>query len=145
MKDLAQLLNGLIWFTQLGISLVVPLLLFVGGGAWLVNALGAPFGFSWKVPLSAVLGAFAAWLNFFGLALTLQKMAAGADEARGRSLMRTSELYRKLGLGLFLIAMFLIPAFNWVAAVIPLLFPQVTIFVMYALRRKPSQNKGGES
>ena len=59
--------------------------------------------------------------------------------------MRTSELYRKLGLGLFLIAMFLIPAFNWVAAAIPLLFPQATIFVMYALRRKPSQNKGGET
>lgn len=129
---------------HIGTGCAVGTVVLVVGWA-LASALGAPFGFSWKVPLSAVLGAFAAWLNFFGLALTLQKMAAGADEARGRSLMRTSELYRKLGLGLFLIAMFLIPAFNWVAATIPLLFPQVTIFVMYALRRKPSQNKGGES
>ena len=53
MKDLAQLLNGLVWFTQLGISLVVPLLLFVGGGAWLVNALGAPM---WIMLPAFVLG-----------------------------------------------------------------------------------------
>lgn len=53
MKDLAQLLNGLVWFTQLGISLVVPLLLFVGGGAWLVNALGAPM---WVMFPAFVLG-----------------------------------------------------------------------------------------
>ena len=54
-----------------------------------------------RQPVSAVLGALAAWLNFFGLAMTLQKVTAAAEEARGRSLMRTSELYRKLGLGLF--------------------------------------------
>ena len=75
---------------HIGTGCAVGTVVLVAGCA-LAWALGAPFGFSWKVPLSAVLGAFAAWLNFFGLALTLQKMAAGADEARGRSLMRTSE------------------------------------------------------
>ena len=129
---------------HIGIGCAVGTVVLVAGWA-LTSALGAPFGFSWDVPLSAVLGAAAAWLNFFGLAMTLQKVTAGADESRGRSLMRTSELYRKLGLGLFLIVMIVVPAFNWVAAAIPLLFPQATIFVMYALRRTPSQNKGGEN
>ncbi len=129
---------------HIGTGCAVGTVVLVAGWA-LASAFGAPFGFGWDVPVSAVLGALAAWLNFFGLAMTLQKVTAAADEARGRSLMRTSELYRKLGLGLFLIVMIVIPAFNWVAAAIPLLFPQATIFVMYALRRTPSQNKGGET
>ena len=128
------------------ISSWIVMAIITGLCIWLTHDLKvAPFGFGWDVPVSAVLGALAAWLNFFGLAMTLQKVTAAAEEARGRSLMRTSELYRKLGLGLFLIVMMVIPAFNWVAAAIPLLFPQATIFVMYALRRTPSQNKGGET
>ena len=129
---------------HIGTGCAAGTVVLVAGWA-LASALGAPFGFGWAVPLSAVLGALAAWLNFFGLAVTLQKVTASADEAKGRSLICTSELYRKLGLGLFLIVMIVIPVFNWVAAAIPLLFPQTTIFVMYALRRTPSQNKGGEA
>ena len=129
---------------HIGTGCAAGTVVLVAGWA-LASALGVPFGFGWDVPLSAVLGALAAWLNFFGLAVTLQKVTASADEAKGRSLICTSELYRKLGLGLFLIVMIVIPVFNWVAAAIPLLFPQTTIFVMYALRRTPSQNKGGEA
>ena len=129
---------------HIGTGCAAGTVVLVAGWA-LASALGAPFGFGWDVPLSAVLGALAAWLNFFGLAVTLQKVTASADEAKGRSLICTSELYRKLGLGLFLIVMIVITVFNWVAAAIPLLFPQTTIFVMYALRRTPSQNKGGEA
>ena len=129
---------------HIGTGCAAGTVVLVAGWA-LASALGAPFGFGWDGPLSAVLGALAAWLNFFGLAVTLQKVTASADEANGRSLICTSELYRKLGLGLFLIVMIVIPVFNWVAAAIPLLFPQTTIFVMYALRRTPSQNKGGEA
>lgn len=116
--------------------------LSVGWG--LLAAAGAGLTFSWSVPVSAALGALAAWLNFFGLAVTLQKAAASDSEARRRNLLRASDLYRKLGLGLFLVAMILLPPFHWVAAAIPLLFPQLTIFAMYAFRRRTPQNKGGE-
>lgn len=110
----------------------------------ILAAAGAGIPFGWSVPLSAVLGAAAAWLNFFGLAVTLQKAMHCDSETGRRNLLRLSDLYRKLGLGVFLVAMILIPFFNWVAAAIPLLFPQLTIFVMYAFGRKTTSSKGGE-
>ena len=116
----------------------------LSAGWGLLAAAGTGLSFSWQVPVSAALGALAAWLNFLGLAGTLQKATASDSEARRRNLLRASDLYRKLGLGLFLVAMILLPPFNWVAAAIPLLFPQLTIFVMYAFGRKPEQSKGGE-
>lgn len=42
LKPWMELAKGLVWFTQLGVSLVVPVLLFVGGAAWLQLRLGAP-------------------------------------------------------------------------------------------------------
>lgn len=53
MKSMMELVRGLAWFTQLGISLVVPVLLFVGGAAWLQQRLGAP---GWIMIPAFVLG-----------------------------------------------------------------------------------------
>ena len=53
MKPMMELVRGLAWFTQLGISLVVPVLLFVGGAAWLQQRFGAP---GWIMVPAFVLG-----------------------------------------------------------------------------------------
>ena len=53
MKPMMELVRGLAWFTQLGISLVVPVLLFVGGAAWLQQRFGAP---GWIMIPAFVLG-----------------------------------------------------------------------------------------
>ena len=53
MKPMMELVRGLTWFTQLGISLVGPVLLFVGGAAWLQQHLGAP---GWIMIPAFVLG-----------------------------------------------------------------------------------------
>ena len=116
----------------------------LSAGWGLLAAAGTGLSFGPAVPVSAVLGATVAWLNFFGLAVTLQKAVHCDSETGRRNLLRMSDLYRKLGLGVFLVAMILIPFFNWVAAAIPLLFPQLTIFVMYAFGRKTTSSKGGE-
>lgn len=129
---------------HIGVGCAVgAVVLSAGWGALAAAGAGIPFG--WPVPLSAALGAGAAWLNFFGLAITLQKAMHCDSETGRRNLLRMSDIYRKLALGVFLVAMVLIPVFNWVAAAIPLLFPQLTIFAMYAFGRKPQNSgKGGE-
>lgn len=116
----------------------------LSAGWGVLAAAGAGLSFGWSVPLSAALGAGVAWLNFFGLAVTLQKAVHCDSETGRRNLLRASDIYRKLGLGVFVAAMVLIPVFNWVAAAIPLLFPQLTIFAMYAFGRKTPSSKGGE-
>lgn len=82
------------------------------------------------VVFSGVLGGILAVLNFFLLGLTVQKVAQGEDEERGRKWMQFSYNVRMLLLVVWLIVAISVPALNWVAALIPLLMPRVTIALM---------------
>ena len=82
------------------------------------------------VVFSGVLGGILAVLNFFLLGLTVQKVAQGEDEGRGRKWMQFSYNVRMLLLVVWLIVAISVPALNWVAALIPLLMPRVTIALM---------------
>ena len=67
MKDLTLL----VWLTQLGISVAVPLSVFVGGALWLQNkfVLG-----SWIVIVGVVLGVMLAIYEFYRMMKLLDKV-----------------------------------------------------------------------
>ena len=88
--------------------------------------------FTYKVVLGAVwAGAFAV-LNFFLLGLTVQK-AASEEQARAKRMVQTSYTLRSLLLVLVGVLGLVLPCFQKLAAVLPLFFPQLTIFIMHAL------------
>lgn len=88
--------------------------------------------FSIGVAVSGVLGGALAVGNFFLLGLTVQKAADGQPEDRARKWMQFSYNMRMLLMVVWLIVALAVPVFNWVAALLPLLMPRLTIAVMQA-------------
>lgn len=86
--------------------------------------------FQLSVLLSGLVGGAVAVFNFLLLGVTVQKVAAQADEARGRKMMQFSYNLRMLLMLIWVILAVALPVFNWVAAALPLLFPRLTIAVM---------------
>ncbi len=84
----------------------------------------------WGVVVSGLLGGVLAVANFLLLGVTVQRVANQSDEGRGRKMMQFSYNMRMLLLVLWLILAVAVPFFNWVAAMIPLLLPRLTIAVM---------------
>ncbi len=85
---------------------------------------------SGPVALSGILGGVIAVVNFLFLGVTVQRVAAQAEEARGRKIMQFSYNIRMLLMLVWIILAVTFPVFNWVAAALPLLFPRITIAVM---------------
>lgn len=91
--------------------------------------------FSYTVILGGVAGSALAVLNFFLMAVTVQKVAGAENEDDARKLMKLSYT-RRLGLQLlWIIVAVLAPCFDIVAGIVPLLFPGLTIKVMGILKR----------
>lgn len=86
--------------------------------------------FTVMVAVSGLLGAAAAVLNFFFLGLTVQKATKEGNEKRSRSIMQLSYSVRMLCMMAVVFVGFAVPALNWVAVAVPLLFPRITIFFM---------------
>lgn len=77
-----------------------------------------------------LLGGGFAVFNFFLLGMTVQKIAVETDEKRAKLKLQGSYSLRMLlTLGVIVLAIKL-PFVTWPAAVIPLLFPRLTIFAM---------------
>ena len=83
-----------------------------------------------SVVLSGILGGVIASVNFLFLGVTVQRVSAQEDEARGRKIMQFSYNVRMLIMLVWIILAVALSALNWVAAALPLLFPRVTIAVM---------------
>lgn len=91
-------------------------------GRWDVSVLwGNLMGGGWAV------------LNFFLLGLTVQRMVADPDEKRGKAKLQLSYSLRMLLTIGVAVAAIQIPGVNWLAAVIPLFFPRLTIYAMQLL------------
>lgn len=88
--------------------------------------------FSAGVAVSGILGGAITVGNFFLLGLTVQKVADGQPEDRARKWMQFSYNMRMLLMVVWLIVALAVPFFNWVAALVPLLMPRLTIGVMQA-------------
>lgn len=117
----------------LAIQLVVMYLLtFVGVGS-----------FDYRVPLSGVIGALIAIGNFALLCMTIQKAAGMESKKQMKARFQLSYNARLIGQAGWVVAAFLLPCFQAVAAALPLLYP--TLVILYLNKRgtlaTPSERK----
>ncbi len=104
------------------------------------------FPFSYKIVLSIVGGVIVAVLNFTVLCLSIQKAADTADQKLMKSRMQLSYNLRLVLQAGWVVAAFLIPFLNAVAAAVPLLFPTLIIFFLQKRGAlvEPSERKNPE-
>lgn len=105
---------------------------FLIGGWW-----------DYTVLLGNLLGGFTAVLNFFLMGLTVQN-ALGKEEKEARDLVKLSQTLRMFMQLAFAAIGFLIPIFNIIAVLIPLLFPRVAI-MLRPFFNKQMEGKDGEN
>ncbi len=105
----------------------------------------------WGLPVlwGNLLGGGFAVLNFFALGLTVQKMASDLNEKRGKLTMQLSYTLRMLFTLFIIVLAIKLPNVSWLAAVISLLFPRLTILAMqllgmYQPPKKEENEKGGD-
>lgn len=92
--------------------------------------------FDYTVITGSVAGGFVAFMNFYLMCLTVQKVAADPSDERARNRLKLSYTYRYLmQIGWMVIAI-LVPCFNPVAGIVPLIFPSFGI-KLWALFSKP--------
>ena len=96
------------------------------------------------ISVLTLLGGGFAVLNFFLLGLTVQKMAGDPNEKKGKLVLQLSYSLRMLATLAVVVLGVKLACFSWVATVIPLLFPRLTILAMQILGMyKPPKNKEG--
>ncbi len=83
--------------------------------------------FDYTVFLGGIGGGLIAVLNFFLMGLTVQKVAASTDEDAARMKMKASYSQRMLLQMLWVVAAIALPCFQFVAGILPLLFPSLGI------------------
>ena len=95
---------------------------------------------SYKVLIGNILGAAVAVANFLLMGITVQN-AVQKDEKDAASLMKVSQMLRNLMLLITALLAFLLPFINPAAAIIPLFFPRIAIFLIPVRDRKISNGK----
>ncbi|MBQ9062089.1 MAG: hypothetical protein IJI10_08180 [Eubacterium sp.] len=81
--------------------------------------------FDYRVILGGLGGGCIAVLNFFMMGLTVQKVTSMEDEGLARQQMKSSYTYRMLLQILWMVAAIAAPCFQFVAGLVPLLFPSL--------------------
>ena len=79
--------------------------------------------FDYTVLLGGLGGGTVAVLNFLLMGMTVQKVASSEDEQLARSMMRASYSRRMMMQMLWVVAAIVAPCFQFVAGLLPLLFP----------------------
>lgn len=92
--------------------------------------------FDYTVILGGLCGSLVAVLNFFLMGLTVQKVAASEDEAAARMRMKASYSQRMLIQMLWVVIAIAAPCFQFVAGILPLLFPGTGIKLVGIIGRK---------
>ncbi|HBI64068.1 MAG TPA: hypothetical protein DDX51_02990 [Clostridiales bacterium] len=85
--------------------------------------------FDYTVLLGNLLGGGFAILNFFLMALAVQRSVHRETPEEAKLVIQNSYTKRLLLLAAVVIAGIKLPYFHWVAVIIPLLFPRIVIFV----------------
>ncbi len=83
---------------------------------------------NYKVLLGNIYGAAMAVGNFFAMCLYIQK-AVTQEEKEAKQTIRTSQSTRFAALVLLCGVGVVIPIFNWITVVVPLIFPSVAIYL----------------
>ena len=95
-----------------------------------VLSLGGVGTFDYKVFTGVLGGSLVAILNFTIMCLTIQKAVDIAEQKQMKSFIQGSYNGRLLLQAAWVVAAFLIPYVNVIAAAIPLLFPNLVIFYL---------------
>lgn len=90
---------------------------------------------SFFVLLGGIYGWAAALMNFFLMALTVQK-AVSQEEKDAKNTMKLSQSLRLLGLFVLAMIAYLLPFINTISAVLPYLYPRIAIYLSPILRKK---------
>ena len=114
-------------------------------GFFLLHLLGV-VRFTYRVVLGTVGGALIALLGFTMLCLAIQRAVDTQDEKLRKSRMQLSYNLRLLVQAGWVVAAFLLPFINVLAAAAPLLFPTVIIFYLQQKGKlvTPSERKNPE-
>ena len=91
-----------------------------------------------------LLGGGFAIVNFFLLGLTVQKIANETDQKRAKAKLQGSYTLRMLLTLAVIVVAIKVPCFVWPAAVVPLLFPRLTILAMQMLGMYKPDKKTAE-
>ncbi|MCR5278635.1 MAG: hypothetical protein K6E19_04255 [Lachnospiraceae bacterium] len=83
--------------------------------------------FDYTVFLGGVGGLTVAVLNFFFMALTVQKVTSTDDDKQASQIMRLSFTRRMLLQVVWMAVAVLVPCFYWLAGLLPLAFPSIGI------------------
>lgn len=125
--------------TALGVVLMV-VLFFVGN---FLEPDYIPFG--WNVVLGGIGGGIVASLNFFLMALTVQRITSLEDEQQARKTMQFSYSRRFALQVAWMLVAILAPCFQFVAAILPLLFPTLGIKIKGILDAKKNLKEASEA
>ena len=114
-------------------------------GFFLLHLLGV-VRFTYKVVLGAAGGVVVAVVSFMILCLAVQRAVDTQDEKVRKNRMQLSYNLRLLLQAGWVVAAFLLPWFNVLAAAVPLLFPTVIIFYLQQKGKliTPSERKNPE-
>ena len=88
------------------------------------------YDFRYTILLGAAVGAFVAVLNFYLMCITIQAAAKMEDKKQMKAKIQLSYNGRMVLQAGWVVAAFLLPCFQVVAAALPLLFPSVVIVVL---------------
>lgn len=110
---------------QMAICLAVMLLIF------LVLHLGLPQSvpFDYTVILAGVLGSVVAVINFLWMGIAVQALSESTDTETGKKIFQGNYRKRMFLMIFWCILVLLLPCFNAVAGIIPLLLPSLIIRV----------------
>ncbi len=101
--------------------------------------------FDYRVVLGGVVGSVVAVINFAGLCLMVQKAIDEPDEKHRKALIQLSYNVRLMLQAAWILAAILAPCFQFVAGILPLAFPRMTIYYLQLTGRyHPAKPKGEE-
>ncbi|MCI2047500.1 MAG: ATP synthase subunit I [Faecalibacterium sp.] len=101
--------------------------------------------FDYKVVLGGVVGAVIAIGNFAGLCLMVQKAIEEPDEKHRKAMIQLSYNIRLLLQAAWVVVAIAAPCFQFVAGILPLAFPRMTIYYLQITGRyQPAKPKGEE-
>jgi len=115
---------------KVAISTVVGVLLMWIGFAVFHFIFPEKVPLDYRIVLGGLGGGLVAVLNFFLMGLTVQEIAASNDEEMSRMRMRASYSRRMMLQMLWVILAIVVPCFQAVAGMLPLLFPGIGIKLM---------------
>lgn len=110
----------------------------LGFSAVMVGVFGAlhaagVYAFTWRIPLSALAGSGVATFNFLLLCLTMQNaLRVREDPAQVKGIIQLSYNGRLLLQAAWCVVSYLAPCFQFVAGMLPLLFPRLVIMILQA-------------